>query len=85
MRSSDPVKRILLPESAVGTDLVGRYVFVVNKDNVVEYRKVQVGEIVGKLQIITSGVNPEDCIIINGFHKVKTGKKITPIMKELKD
>ena len=85
LRSSDPVKRILLPESAIGTDLVGRYVFVVNKDNIVEYRKVEVGEIVGKMQIITSGITPEDCVIINGFHKAKAGRKITPIMKELKD
>ena len=85
LRSSDPVKCLLLPESAVGTDLVGRFVYVVNKDNVVEYRKVKVGEIIGKLQIITEGVSPQDCVIINGFHKAKTGKKITPLMKELKD
>lgn len=85
LRSSDPVKRTLLPESAIGTDLVGRYVFIVNKDNVVEYRKVQVGEIVGKMQIVTSGINPDDCVIINGFHKAKTGRKVTPLMKELKD
>ena len=85
LRSGEPVSRLLLPESAIGTDLVGRYVFVLNKENVVEYRKVQVGEIIDKLQIVKMGISPEDRVIINGFHKAKTGRKVTPIMKELKD
>jgi hypothetical protein len=37
------------------------------------------------MQIVTSGINPDDCVIINGFHKAKTGRKVTPLMKELKD
>ena len=33
LRAGDPVSRMLLPESAIGTDLVGRYVLIVNSKN----------------------------------------------------
>ncbi len=85
LRSSEPVARMMLPESAIGTDLIGRYVLTLSKDNVSEYKKVTVGETVGKMQIITSGITKDDRVIINGFHKASPGKKVTPIMKELKE
>lgn len=34
---------LLVPESAIGTDLVGRYVMVVGKDSKIAYRHVEVG------------------------------------------
>ncbi len=85
LRSGEPIARMLLPESAIGTDLVGRYVLVLSKDNISQYRKVTVGEMVGKMQIILSGLSPEDRVVIEGLHKATPGKKVTPIMKELKE
>ena len=48
---------LLVPESALGSDQGGRYVLVVNKDNVVEQRKVEIGPTVGELRVIESGLD----------------------------
>ncbi len=85
LRSGEPVKRLLLPEAAIGTDLVGRYVLVLGKDNVSQYRKVKTGDTVGKLQIVLEGISPDDTIIVNGLHKASPGSKVTPIMKKLEE
>ena len=38
---------LLVPDVALGSDQGGRYLLVVNKDNVVEQRKVEIGPLVG--------------------------------------
>ena len=40
---SQTAPAILVPNVALGTDQAGRYLLVVNKDNVVEQRTVQIG------------------------------------------
>ena len=41
-----PQDALLVPDVALGSDQGGRYVLVVNKDNVVEQRKVEIGQLV---------------------------------------
>lgn len=54
---------ILVPDTAIGTDLVSRYVMTIGDDNKVKYNPVEVGRLVGKYAIVTSGVNAlrQDC------------------------
>src|SRR5262249_13534785 len=47
---------LLVPEVALGSDQGGAYVLTVNKDSVVEQRKVEVGPTVGVLRVIESGL-----------------------------
>ena len=47
-RSSEQPDALLVPDVALGSDQGGRYVLVVNKDNVVEQRKVEIGQLVGE-------------------------------------
>ncbi len=42
-----PVQALLVPEIAVGSDQGGRYVLALNADNVVEQRRVQLGQTFG--------------------------------------
>src|SRR6185437_5924622 len=46
---------LLVPDTALGSDQGGRYVLVVTGDNVVEQRKVQIGQLDGGLRVIESG------------------------------
>ena len=41
--SNEPKQMLLVPDVALGSDQSGRYVLMVNGDNVVEQRKVTVG------------------------------------------
>ena len=47
---------LLVPDRALQEDQGGRYLLVVNNDNVVEKRYVQLGELFGGLRAITSGL-----------------------------
>jgi len=78
-------KALLLPPEAVGSDLSQQFVFVVDDQNVVQYRKVTVGPIIDGLRVIRDGVQPEDWVIVKGVQRVKTGAKVNPIKQAMPD
>ncbi len=47
---------LLVPDTALGADQGGRYLLVVNKDNVVEQRKVEIGPLEGDMRVIDKGI-----------------------------
>ncbi|MBB4377608.1 RND family efflux transporter, MFP subunit [Bradyrhizobium sp. Rc3b] len=69
---------LLVPDTALGSDQGGRYLLVVNGDNVVEQRKVQIGPVDNGLRVIESGLKPEDRVVIAGLLRVIPGQKIDP-------
>lgn len=77
-----PLKKkeaLLVPNLAVGIDQAGRYLLVVNGDNLVEQRQVTVGQQIDHLRVIEKGLKPDDWIIINGMQQARPGAKVTPI------
>ncbi|MCW5694869.1 MAG: efflux RND transporter periplasmic adaptor subunit [Pseudolabrys sp.] len=73
-----PKDALLVPDTALGTDQAGRYLLVVNKDNVVEQRRVELGPLDGTLQVIDKGVGKDDRIIVNGMLRAVPGQKVDP-------
>jgi RND family efflux transporter MFP subunit len=69
---------LLVPDTAIGNDQNQRTVLVVNKDNIVEVRPVQVGALFGELRSITSGLKPDDRVIVNGQLHARPGTPVTP-------
>jgi RND family efflux transporter MFP subunit len=69
---------LLVPDRALQEDQGGRYLLVVNKDDVVEQRYVKLGELVGTLRVITSGLKPEDRIVVGDLWRAAPGTKVTP-------
>ena len=53
----------------------GRYVLVVNGDNVVEQRKVQTGPIQGELRVIDGGLKPDDRVVVAGLLRAIPAKR----------
>ena len=66
---------LLVPDVALGNDQSGRYVLVVNKDGVVEQRKVEPGQLVGNLRVIEKGLRKDDRVIVGGMHAIP-GQKV---------
>lgn len=66
----------LIPQAAVAQDEHGNYVMVVNKDSIAEQRRVVLGDVMGDKQIVKSGLNDDDKVIIQGLQKVRTGQKV---------
>ncbi|MBS0247642.1 MAG: efflux RND transporter periplasmic adaptor subunit [Proteobacteria bacterium] len=73
-----PKDELLVPDVALGTDQSGRYLLVVNKDNVVEQRRVELGPLDGTLQVIDKGVAAGDRVIVNGMLRAVPGQKVDP-------
>lgn len=74
---------LLVPDAALGSDQAGRYVLVVNGENVVEQRKVQSGPIEGELRVIESGLKPEDRVVIAGLLRAIPGQKVDPQLQKI--
>jgi RND family efflux transporter MFP subunit len=69
---------LLVPDAALGADQAGRYVLVVNAENVVEQRKVTTGQLDGDLRVIESGLKPDDKVIVGGLLRAIPGQKVDP-------
>jgi RND family efflux transporter MFP subunit len=69
---------LLVPQRAV-SELQGAYqVAVVDSDNKVSMRTVTVGDRVGGMWVIASGLNPGERVIAEGVQKVHQGAKVNP-------
>ena len=69
---------LLVSDRAVGVDQSGRYVLVVNKENVVEQKPVQVGQLIDGMRVIDKGVTAQDWVVIDGLQRAIPGAKVTP-------
>jgi len=74
---------LLVPDVALGTDQAGRYLLVVNAENVVEQRKVQVGQSEGGLRVIEAVLKPDDRVVTAGLLRAIPGQKVDPQVKKL--
>ena len=69
---------LLVPQVALNADQTGRYVLVVNSDNVVDQRRVEPGQTVGEMRVIDSGLKPEDRVVVQGILDAIPGQKVDP-------
>ena len=69
---------LLAPDRAILTDQTGRYVLVVNADNIVEKRTVRLGELVDDLRVINSGIGPDDRVVVGDIWLAAPGAKVNP-------
>ena len=75
------VESLLVPDIALGNNQEGRYLLVVDDKNVVQQRQVETGEQVdGGFRIITSGLKPDDRVIVGGVMRALPGNTVAPVM-----
>jgi len=68
----------LITEEAIAADQSGRFVLVVTKENVVEKRNIQLGQLIDGMRVIEEGIKNDDWIIVRGVQRVRTGSKVDP-------
>ncbi|MHB8267846.1 efflux RND transporter periplasmic adaptor subunit [Bradyrhizobium sp.] len=74
---------LLVPDASLGSDQAGRYVLVVNADNVVEQRTVQTGPLEGGLRVIESGLKGDDRVVVAGLLRAIPGQKVDPQLQKI--
>jgi membrane fusion protein, multidrug efflux system len=70
---------VLIPNRVIAEDQAGRYVLVVDKDNVVQQRRIKQGQLlVGGLRVVTEGLTPEDRVVLTTNGRAVPGGKVVP-------
>jgi len=69
---------LLVPDEALGADQGGRYLLLVDANNVVQQRAVSTGQLAGGLRAITAGLTLNDRVIVSGLPRAVPGEKVEP-------
>lgn len=70
---------ILIRDASIGTDQLGKYVYVVNDSNKVVYTPVETGEIYrDSLRIVTKGLTPKQRYVTKALLTVRNGEEVKP-------
>ncbi len=78
IQMSIPVKdAILIPQKATYEILEKKFVFVVDKNNVVHSREITIASEMPDLYIVKTGLSADERILLEGIRKVKDNDKIT--------
>ena len=73
---------LLVSERALGLDQGGRYLLVVDSENKVEQRYVEIGALRDGMRVINDGLKPEDRVVVKGIQRAIPGGKVTPLQGE---
>ncbi len=61
---------LLIDDKAVLTDQDRKYVFVLGPGNTAVRRDIELGNVIGGLRVVSSGLEPADQVIVHGVQKV---------------
>lgn len=78
LEDRSPRDALLVPGTAVGFDQQGEYVLIVNAAGVVERRPITTGTEAGTSVVVTSGLKPDDQVVIEGLQRAVPGRKVAP-------
>ena len=71
---------VLIPDASIGTDQLGKYVYIVNDSNIVHYRPIETGQLIGdSLRQIIQGVSPQERYVTKALMKVRDGMPVKPV------
>jgi RND family efflux transporter MFP subunit len=76
--TSPPAEALLVPDTAIGTEQVRKFVYAVGNNDVATPKYVTLGPVVDGLRVIKAGLNPDDTVIVNGLMRVRPGAKVSP-------
>lgn len=77
---SAPHPALLVDDAAIGTDQDKKFVYVLDRDNHVTYRPVQLGGLQGNLREIAGGLQQGERVVVNGTQRVRPGEVVSAHM-----
>ncbi|QDU50756.1 Efflux pump periplasmic linker BepF [Gimesia panareensis] len=79
----DPIPNaVLVQDVSIGTDLAGKYLLIVGKDNIVEKRQVEIGQLDDGMRVILKGIKPGEKYIAEGIQRARPGRPVTITNKQ---
>jgi membrane fusion protein, multidrug efflux system len=77
--SSPEYEALLVADRAIGSDQDQSFVYVVDSQNIARLRHITTGQLADGLRVVTSGLQPNDVVIINGIIKVRPDRPVKPL------
>jgi membrane fusion protein (multidrug efflux system) len=78
LEAVEPQKVLAIPRSAILSDQQGNYVYVVNSDNKVEQRRVQLGQSTPDIAAVTDGLKANEKVIVEGIQRARPALVVAP-------
>jgi multidrug efflux system membrane fusion protein len=76
---SNPRPALLVIDRALGSDQGLKYLYVVDAQNKVQYRRVETGPLQPDgLRVIEKGLNADDWVVVGGLQQLRPGVQIEP-------
>lgn len=75
---SAPASALLVPDTAIGSEQVRKFVYTIGSDNVATPKYVTLGPVIDGMRVVTAGLELDDVIIVNGLMRIRPGSKVTP-------
>ncbi|MBS0233698.1 MAG: efflux RND transporter periplasmic adaptor subunit [Proteobacteria bacterium] len=76
--AAPPAEALLVPDDAIATEQVRKFVYTLGDDNVAKPKYVTLGPVVDGLRVITAGLTANDTVVVNGLMRVRPGAKVSP-------
>jgi membrane fusion protein, multidrug efflux system len=73
-----PILVLAIPRAAVLSDQQGDYVYVVDVQNKVQQRRIQLGQSTPSTAVVTSGLKEGELVISEGLQRVRPGETVSP-------
>lgn len=72
---------MLVRDASIGTDQLGKYLYVVNDSDKVVYTPIEVGGLYrDSMRVVTKGISPESRYITSALLKVRDGMPVKTVM-----
>ena len=78
LEDAEPIEAVTVPRAAVLTDQQGDYLYVVDGDNKVQQRRVQLGPATPGTAAVTSGLNEGERVVVEGIQRIRPGQLVSP-------
>jgi RND family efflux transporter MFP subunit len=76
--ASAPYEALMVPDAAIGTEQVRKFVYIIDKENIARQRFVVLGQAADDLRVIKDGLSADDRVVVNGLMRVRPGQKVSP-------
>ena len=74
----DQPDALLVPQAAIGSNQIGKFVYVVGAGNTAEQRMVKLGATYGELVVVSDGVKEGESVITGNLQKLGPGTAVQP-------
>ncbi len=72
-----PHAAVLVIDRAIGSDQGLKFVYVINAQNTIEYRRIEIGALESDgLRVVTKGLKVDDVVVVSGLQQVHPGLKV---------